>query len=155
MALRTKTQTYIGTAGSRDDSWEYFEFSGQTSPFFKPLGEDGTFELFVKVSTGAGLPHDGCCWLIIIKACSTHVPLVFNAEIDGVPAFRTGDIICQHPSDPKKYKIFGRADDWIILTNAWKVCSTVPPLTSTNGLIDSIDIYSRLVLSPLVRVALL
>ncbi|KAJ3528018.1 hypothetical protein NM688_g8049 [Phlebia brevispora] len=81
-------------------NWDHMIFSKQMSPEFVPVG-DGTYELVL----GA---HDG--W----------TPLVVNATINGKDAFSTKDLFIPHESEHGLWKIYGRADDQIMLSTGEK-----------------------------------
>lgn len=48
-------------------------------------------------------------------------PNVFNTEEDGRPAYATCDLLQEHPMDRNRFKVYGRADDQIILSTGEKV----------------------------------
>ena len=47
--------------------------------------------------------------------------MMINKTIDGIEAYATSDLICEHPTKPGLYKIHGRADDQIMLSTGEKV----------------------------------
>ncbi|KDQ13178.1 hypothetical protein BOTBODRAFT_146290 [Botryobasidium botryosum FD-172 SS1] len=85
------------------DDWDHFELSPQASPYLKPVeGHPGVFEL-------------------VIFSTPTHQLQVRNIEIDGKPAYATGDLLVKHPKNPEKYKIVGRVDDQLALSTGVKL----------------------------------
>lgn len=48
-------------------------------------------------------------------------PVVTNTKINGVPAYATNDLFAPHPTREDMWKIVGRADDQIVLSNSEKV----------------------------------
>ncbi|KAK0451170.1 NRPS-like enzyme [Desarmillaria tabescens] len=74
--------------------WEWITPESNVDVVFVPTDEKDIYRLYIKES-----PH--------------HSPAVFNAEIDGVRAFDTKDLVQLHPSNRKLFKICGRADDQI------------------------------------------
>ncbi|KAF7325059.1 NRPS-like enzyme [Mycena kentingensis (nom. inval.)] len=87
------------------EGWDWFKLSPHTDPFFEPI-EDGVFQLH-------------------FKKCSTHTPAVLESNssfpiLDGVVSFDTKDLIQQHPTNPRLWKVFGRRDDQIVHSNGEK-----------------------------------
>ncbi|KIK67743.1 hypothetical protein GYMLUDRAFT_36507 [Collybiopsis luxurians FD-317 M1] len=78
------------------EDWEYFTLNPIFEPKFLPRG-DLTLEIFVPSKPEAELP-------------------VIDAELDGVPAYATGDLAVAHPSKPGLYKLIGRIRDQIMLS---------------------------------------
>ncbi|KAJ7659561.1 hypothetical protein DFH06DRAFT_1044174 [Mycena polygramma] len=84
------------------DGWDYFPISAHVDPALVPLEDNpGIYRVY-------------------FKKCATHTPAYFNATIDGVPALDTKDLIYRHPTNPRLWKIFGRADDQIMHSNGEK-----------------------------------
>lgn len=52
--------------------------------------------------------------------------------------YRTFDLIQRHPKFPQKWRIYGRADDQIMLSTGEKVCSTLYQLTNGGMKVPSI-----------------
>lgn len=44
-----------------------------------------------------------------------------NSELDGKAVFAVGDLLERHPTDPERYRVFGRKDDQIVLSTAENV----------------------------------
>ncbi|KAF8585449.1 hypothetical protein K439DRAFT_1561338 [Ramaria rubella] len=57
---------------------------------------------------------------LVIKESETHSLAIHNAEIKGVPAYATNDLIERHKTNPKLFKIRGRKDDQIMLSTGEK-----------------------------------
>ncbi|KAI9065204.1 acetyl-CoA synthetase-like protein [Trametes sanguinea] len=92
------------------------------------------------VSQGMG-PHPGMDWAYwtpvrnkqfrfvprgdnkyeVVVLSDPELPLpVINTEIDGREAYATNDLVEPHPTKPNYWKVFGRADDQIVLSNGEK-----------------------------------
>ncbi|KAI0938637.1 putative NRPS-like protein biosynthetic cluster, variant 2 [Taiwanofungus camphoratus] len=76
--------------------WEWFTFSGQCRPELIPYG-DGTYEF------------------IAISHITNH-PKVLNTKVGNHDAYATSDLLVPHPTKPSFWKVFGRADDQIMLS---------------------------------------
>ncbi len=64
----------------------------------------------------------------LIKACKVHGnwrPAIVDTTIDGREAYATKDLFIPHPNKPGMWKIYGRADDQIMLSTGEKVCFAV------------------------------
>ncbi|KAI1791373.1 acetyl-CoA synthetase-like protein [Ganoderma leucocontextum] len=82
--------------------WDYFEISPHVDIRLIPQeGQPGTFEPVVFDS-------------------ATFTPNVFNSVIDGRPAYSTSDLVEQHPTKPRLFRVFGRADDQLMLSTGEK-----------------------------------
>ncbi|KAH9889260.1 acetyl-CoA synthetase-like protein [Cubamyces lactineus] len=85
------------------DEWEYFKFSHHITFYLAPEERlPGIFEPIM-------LPT---------KSCFPHVT---NSELNGTPVFAVGDLLERHPTDPGRWKVFGRKDDQIMLSTAENV----------------------------------
>lgn len=51
---------------------------------------------------------------------------VINIKIDGLDGYATNDLVEPHLTRPNYWKLLGRADDQIILSNGEKVETVVP-----------------------------
>ncbi|KAJ7158106.1 acetyl-CoA synthetase-like protein [Mycena filopes] len=81
------------------DQWEYFRMSNHITFFMKPRkGLDNVFEPIV-------IPTD---------TCSPHAPL--NTSHADKPAYNVGDLLERHPTDPERWRVYGRQDDQIMLS---------------------------------------
>ncbi|KAM5541012.1 hypothetical protein V8D89_005323 [Ganoderma adspersum] len=82
--------------------WDYFEISPHVDIRLIPQeGQPGIFEPIVFDS-------------------ATFTPNVFNSVIDGRPAYSTSDLVEQHPTKPHLFRVFGRADDQLMLSTGEK-----------------------------------
>ncbi|KAH9911783.1 acetyl-CoA synthetase-like protein [Epithele typhae] len=82
--------------------WEWFECSGHIDAWLVPQeGRPGIFEP------------------IAFDTPSLH-PHVFNTTYDGRPAYATSDLLQQHPTKPHLFRVFGRADDQLMLSTGEK-----------------------------------
>ncbi|KAK0209417.1 hypothetical protein IW262DRAFT_1529216 [Armillaria fumosa] len=50
---------------------------------------------------------------LYVKKSTTDTPAAFNAEIDGIEALDMKDLVQLHPSNPRLWKVYGRADEQI------------------------------------------
>ncbi|KAI0659473.1 acetyl-CoA synthetase-like protein [Cubamyces menziesii] len=82
--------------------WEYFSFS-------KPAE-------FVRIYQ-AGLPR---VFEPVFVECPTWTLNVYNTEMNGRPAYASSDLLEEHPTNPNIYKVYGRADDQIVLSTGEK-----------------------------------
>ncbi|KAM5543840.1 hypothetical protein V8D89_002457 [Ganoderma adspersum] len=80
--------------------WEYFSINYVIDAYMRPAG-DGTYEL-------------------LILAISRCPPRVINDSVDGVDAYATNDLLEPHPTRPGFWKVYGRVDDQIMLSNGEK-----------------------------------
>ncbi|QRV80640.1 AMP binding enzyme [Ceratobasidium sp. AG-Ba] len=101
--------TEFGTAshpcppGYDPHDWVYFKLADtQNAQFIPQHDEQGSHEIIFV--TG---PH--------------NEPFILNAEVDGCPAYSTKDLVVQHPTKPCLWKLVGRADDQITLSNSEKI----------------------------------
>lgn len=85
--------------------WEYFNFSEHCHP---DLIEQSDLDL------------DRVYSLSLVDV-PTHTPCFINATVDGTPAYKISDLLERHPENPKLWRVFGRTDDLIVLSNALKV----------------------------------
>ncbi|KAK0464051.1 NRPS-like enzyme, partial [Armillaria novae-zelandiae] len=77
------------------EGWEWMGIRGNIDVAFVPTEEERIYRMFIKKS-------------------ALNTPAVLNSEIDGVRAFDTKDLVELHPSNPKLWKPYGRADDQIM-----------------------------------------
>ncbi|KAJ7665037.1 acetyl-CoA synthetase-like protein [Mycena polygramma] len=93
---------FIPSALPALDEWEYF----QTSP-----------HLDVRM-----LPQPG--YDDVVEIAVTHTPYfkpnVINYNWPECEGYRTGDLLQRHPTDPTRWRVFGRADDQILLVTGEK-----------------------------------
>ncbi|KIJ53373.1 hypothetical protein M422DRAFT_775923 [Sphaerobolus stellatus SS14] len=57
---------------------------------------------------------------LIFVESPTHTLAVSNTDIEGKRALTTNDLVIRHPTDPCKYRIYGRKDDQIMLSTGEK-----------------------------------
>ena len=63
----------------------------------------------------------GRCGLTVGEQDSpTFTPNVFNMTIEGRPAYTTSDLMQQHPTKKHLFRVYGRADDQLILSTGEK-----------------------------------
>ncbi|KAG9088743.1 hypothetical protein FRC06_001865, partial [Ceratobasidium sp. 370] len=83
--------------------WIYFKFSDQMYVQLVPQhDEQGSHEVFFLVGP-------------------ENKPFVLNSKVDGKPAYSTKDLVVPHPAKPGLWKLVGRADDQITLSNGEKI----------------------------------
>jgi hypothetical protein len=86
----------------RPDEWEYFKLSAHLDVQLRKQEDmENIFELVV--------------------VCSERFRTnVVNTSVDGKAAYATGDLIEAHPTRPGLYRVFGRADDQLMLSTGEK-----------------------------------
>ncbi|KAI0325854.1 acetyl-CoA synthetase-like protein [Cubamyces sp. BRFM 1775] len=78
--------------------WEYFEFAPFLACTMVPIeGHEGGFDA-------------------VLTASEAVTPYAFNTELDGKPALSFGDVLEQHPTDPKRWRVLGRTGSQIRLS---------------------------------------
>ncbi|KAF8074144.1 hypothetical protein FPV67DRAFT_1409809 [Lyophyllum atratum] len=86
---------------NRHKEWQYVKFADQFGAHFIPQEEPDMYELVALDAPG-------------------HRIAAINSHVDGRNAFRTGDLFKRHPSDPFLWRVWGRADDQIVLSTGEK-----------------------------------
>ncbi|KAJ7640716.1 hypothetical protein DFH06DRAFT_1429524 [Mycena polygramma] len=84
------------------EGWDYFYLSSHADLAFLPL--ENNLDVY----------H------LVAKKCATHTPAVLDTTVDGVPAFKSNDLLLRHPLNDKLWKVFGRQDDQIMHSNGEK-----------------------------------
>lgn len=56
------------------------------------------------------------CSTSLQAADASDRPNLTNTEVDGRPAWATGDLLEQHPTKPTLWKVLGREDDQIVFS---------------------------------------
>ncbi|KAH9856141.1 acetyl-CoA synthetase-like protein [Lenzites betulinus] len=64
-----------------------------------------------------GLP--GVFEFVVVDS-PTWSPNAFNTTVNGVPAYATSDLFEEHPENPNLFRVYGRADDQIVLSTGEK-----------------------------------
>lgn len=103
--------------------WEYLDMSKQFRSEFVPRG-DNTYELVVVVSLSSLVAHQynrSRLFHPVLQADDVWRPAVINTKVDDKDAYATQDLFIPHESRPGLWKIFGRADDQIMLSTGEKV----------------------------------
>ncbi|KAI0058351.1 acetyl-CoA synthetase-like protein [Artomyces pyxidatus] len=85
------------------DQWEYFKLAPHI--FVEMVPQDGADNLFEA---------------IVIQTPSFQPCVINGVASDGRPAYRTYDLLQRHPLHPSLWKVYGRADDQIMLSNGEK-----------------------------------
>ncbi|KAI0657838.1 acetyl-CoA synthetase-like protein [Cubamyces menziesii] len=85
------------------DEWEYFKFSHHITFHLAP--QKGLENIYEPIM----IPTERC------------FPNALNSELDGKAVFAVGDLLERHPTDPERYRVFGRKDDQIVLSTAENV----------------------------------
>ncbi|KAL7284715.1 hypothetical protein ACG7TL_002021 [Trametes sanguinea] len=65
--------------------------------------------------------------LVVLSDPDMPLPVI-NIKIDGLDGYATNDLVEPHPTRPNYWKLLGRADDQIILSNGEKVETVTNPL---------------------------
>ncbi|KAI8995249.1 acetyl-CoA synthetase-like protein [Trametes punicea] len=66
------------------------------------------------------LPRDDNTYEVVILSPSESPLPAVNTKVDGLDAYASSDLVVPHPTKPNLWKIFGRADEQIILSNGEK-----------------------------------
>ncbi|KAJ7485527.1 acetyl-CoA synthetase-like protein [Mycena latifolia] len=83
--------------------WEYFKLSNHITFSMKPREHlDNVFEP-IMIPTEICFPH------------------ILNTVYDNKPAFDVGDLLERHPTDPARWRVYGRSDDQIMLSTGENV----------------------------------
>ncbi|KAJ7276812.1 acetyl-CoA synthetase-like protein [Mycena rebaudengoi] len=85
------------------DEWEYFKFSNHVTFAMKPREDLGNVFEPVMIPTEICFPH------------------ALNTTHDNKLAFSVGDLLERHPSDPARWRVYGRIDDQIVLSTGENV----------------------------------
>lgn len=83
--------------------WEYFKLSNHITFGMKP--REALENIFEPI-------------MIPTEICFPHV---LNTEYDDKPAFNVGDLLERHPTDPARWRVYGRGDDQIMLSTGENV----------------------------------
>ncbi|KZV68636.1 acetyl-CoA synthetase-like protein [Peniophora sp. CONT] len=113
---------------SRPPEWEYFRL---------PRPERAHTELIPNNE------YDGLSELVLMRG-ETYSPNVINTSIEGKPGYTTGDLVQEHPTHKGFYKIYGRADEQIMLSTGEKT-NPVPleRILLQDPLIDTAVFFGR------------
>ncbi|KAF8520979.1 acetyl-CoA synthetase-like protein [Gautieria morchelliformis] len=84
------------------DEWEYFKFSPHVE--MKSLPYDGITNVYE----------------VFMLGTDAFTPAMYNTTINKRNAYAVGDLLVQHPTDPTRWKIYGRVDDQIMLSTGEK-----------------------------------
>lgn len=101
------------------EDWQYFQISDHVSVRFVDMG-DGTFEAVVVVGDIPGVCDSFDVDVFSQKAPTHHLPVV-NSKFEGHDAYATKDLLVKHPTKPGYWRVAGRIDDQITLSNGLKV----------------------------------
>lgn len=86
----------------------------------RPAG-DGTYELLILVCSPLYSRSSWSSDLILLwQATSRCSPRVINDNVDGIDAYATNDLLEPHPTREGFWKVYGRVDDQIMLSNGEK-----------------------------------
>ena len=98
--------------------WPYWSVTAGLRSVFRPIG-DGTYEVVILVSTLGDrlLTHS----YELPGQSDPDAPLpVLNTKVDGQDAYSINDLTAPHPTRPGLWRIVGRADEQIVLSNGEK-----------------------------------
>ena len=101
------------------DSWEYFKLSPHIKIVMQPQEVKGLYEPIAIVSRV--LSRLSTSQLSSGQPTEVFSPHVTNTDLEGQRAFAVGDLVEQHPTDPSRWRIYGRKDDQINLSIAERV----------------------------------
>lgn len=103
--------------------WAYFVPIPLLTLNFRPHG-DNKFELIIMVSRDghvlSGYKTDGVSLAHWQSRPDLPLPVI-NTQVDGHDGYATSDLLEPHPTKPGLWRIFGRADEQIMLSNGEKV----------------------------------
>ena len=113
--------------------WAYWSSNKGT---FRPTG-DGTYEVVVLVSfILIRFWRPPCTNRERYKQSPPELPLpVTNTKVGDQDAYATSDLVAPHPTQPGLWKVVGRADEQIILSNGEK--TNPVPLGQSSPLLPS------------------
>ncbi|KAF7797380.1 hypothetical protein EIP86_008575 [Pleurotus ostreatoroseus] len=94
---------YIPKEAPPTHEWEYFKISKHIK--FRMQSQENMDGIYEPIM----IPTETC------------FPPVFNSELDGQPVYAVGDLLERHPTDPERWKVYGRKDDQIMLSTAENV----------------------------------
>lgn len=102
------------------DEWEYFVFSNHTSFYMRPA--ENLPNLFQPILMVRSMQH-GLLTAALPPEFLQPSDLCFpncntNVVIHGRAAFAVGDYLERHPTDERRWKLYGRTDDQIVLSTA-------------------------------------
>ncbi|KZV70689.1 acetyl-CoA synthetase-like protein [Peniophora sp. CONT] len=114
------------------DEWEYFVLSNHINLHMRPADNlQNVFEPIL-VPTDLCFPH-----------CKT------NTVVDGKPAYSVGDYLERHPIDARRWKVYGRKDDQIILSTAENINPVpVENIILTNKSVGGVVMFGRSHMEP-------
>ncbi|KAI9059896.1 acetyl-CoA synthetase-like protein [Trametes sanguinea] len=85
------------------DEWEYFKLMPQATYHLEP--QPGLKNIYEPIM----IANDICA------------PNVTNMEMNGKPAYAVGDLLEQHPTNPERWRVYGRKDVQIMLSTGENV----------------------------------
>ncbi|KAI0067832.1 acetyl-CoA synthetase-like protein [Artomyces pyxidatus] len=133
-----KAVLYGGASMNRDIGEQLVKMGIALSPFYG-MTETTYISMFIQKSTPTVdnweyfklAPHlelemlqheelDNVFELVVVRTSSCEISVINSSACDGREAYRTNDLLERHPNDPSLWKIYGRTDDQIILSNGEK-----------------------------------
>ncbi|KAI0370654.1 acetyl-CoA synthetase-like protein [Pilatotrama ljubarskyi] len=95
---------------------------GLVNIFVRPKpGMDWSYFIPIPTLTFRFLPHgENKYELVVLSQPDSPLPVV-NTKVDGQDAYATSDLVEPHPTKPNLWRIYGRADEQIMLSNGEKV----------------------------------
>jgi hypothetical protein len=95
--------------------WDYFQLSPQANVCMRPRQDlsDSTFEPVLIVSLSFS---KATCILRELQDSLKQSPNAVNEIVEGRSAYASNDLLVQHPTRPDLWKVYGRADDQIMLS---------------------------------------
>ncbi|KAI0350560.1 acetyl-CoA synthetase-like protein [Trametes cingulata] len=95
--------------------WDYFQISPHID--IRLIPQEGQPDIFEPVAFDS----------------PTFTPNVFNSVIDGRPAYSTSDLLQRHPTKHHLFRVYGRADDQLMLSTGEK--TNPAPLASVEAIL--------------------
>ncbi len=100
--------------------WVYWSVTAGLKTVFRPI-EDGTYEVVILVSAPSQPSARARIYANENVQSEPDVPLpVLNTKVDGQDAYSMNDLAVPHPTRPGLWRIVGRADEQIVLSNGEK-----------------------------------
>ena len=110
------------TAAKPGMDWEYFSMAPSIKRIFRLVG-DGMYEVVILVSDFRILRMLAVL-IDVYEQSQPSCPLPKTNTKEGeFDAYATGDLVVPHPTVPGLWKIVGRLDEQIVLSNGEKVCT--------------------------------
>ncbi|KIJ54685.1 hypothetical protein M422DRAFT_200577 [Sphaerobolus stellatus SS14] len=108
-----------------DLDWNWLNVNPRCDTRFIPQDDQGLFEL------------------VFVEA-PTHLIAASNTEIDGKRALATNDLVIRHPTNPMRFRVYGRKDDQIMHSNGEKTNpGPIEIIVTRDSLVDYAVVFGR------------